>query len=316
MRNKWPICRILQYEVELRLEWIEDILAIHDMGSLRAAADTRFLTASAFTRRIKSVEEAIGGDLLDRSKKPVTLRPHVLELIPRMREVAAHLRSMQDELSGLGESAQVSRLICQHTLSVSWAPKVTKALSQSGRRVRIRSGGKDACLLSVLKVEVDIALIYEEPSTIIGLESDPFERIHFGEEEFLPLAALRDNPELAQEIGNQRFPIVAYPRSLFLGEVLEKSLAQSSERGLSFFTVAESGLGPAVLEFVREGLGVGWLPRSLVERELASGTLTSLEDVVPPFVLNVVAIKSKSSRTKHVLRNWKEVQVRFGRSIA
>jgi DNA-binding transcriptional LysR family regulator len=299
----------------MRLEWIEDILAIHDLGSLRAAAEVRFLTASAFTRRIKAVEESIGGDLLDRSNKPVTLRPHVEELIPRMREVAAHLRTVQDELSGLGENIQISRLICQHTLSVSWAPKVTKTLSLSGARVRVRSGSKDDCLLSVLKGEVDIALVYEDPNVRINAESDLFEQIQFGLDEFLPVAAIRDNTDLLQKIDTQKLPIVTYPRNIFLGEVLEKTLAKSHEKGVSFSTVAESGLGPAVLEFVREGLGVGWLPHSLVEEELRSGEFTSMVDIVPSFHLNVVAIKSKSSRSKRVLQNWKDVQERFERPV-
>lgn len=73
----------------MRLEWIEDILAVHDTGSLRAAASKRLLTASAFTRRIRVLEEAIGTDIFDRRKKPVVLRPHVLELIPQLRDVAA-----------------------------------------------------------------------------------------------------------------------------------------------------------------------------------------------------------------------------------
>ena len=37
----------------MRLEWIEDILAVLDTGSLARAAEKRLLTQSAFTRRVR-----------------------------------------------------------------------------------------------------------------------------------------------------------------------------------------------------------------------------------------------------------------------
>jgi DNA-binding transcriptional LysR family regulator len=138
--------------------------------------------------------------------------------------------------------------------------------------------------------------------------TDLFERLRFGPEEFIPVAALKNNDDLAQKIGKQQMPIVAYPRNLFLGEALEKVIAKARETGLNFFTVAETGLGPAALEFVREGLGIGWLPHSLIEDELKSGEFTAMTDVVPSFRLIAVAIKSKSSRSKVVVKNWKALQ--------
>ena len=295
----------------MRLEWIEDILAVHDSGSLRAAADIRYLTASAFTRRIKTVEQAIGCELFDRSKKPVTLRPHVVELIPRMREAAMNLRIIQNELSGTGTENRITRLICQHTLSVSWAPKVARALAISNTQMRIRSGTKDECLFSVLKNDTDVALVYEEPDLVIG-DEDLFERINLASEDFLPVAALSDNAELAEAIELRKIPLVTYPRSLFLGEVLEKTLTKVSDQSVSFSIFAESGLGPAVMEFVREGLGVGWLPSSLIKKEIDSGEFTSMTQIIPSFRLNIVALSSKSIKSHVKSRIWRKIDTEFG----
>lgn len=298
----------------MRLEWIEDILAVHDSGSLRAAADNRFLTASAFTRRIKTVEKLIGSELFDRNSKPVTLRPHVVELIPRLREASANLRTIQHELSGLGDKAGITRLSCQHTLSVSWAPKVARILTKNGVQLRIRSRKKDECTLSVLKNDVDIALIYEETNLNINTEDDLFHRIHFGREEFLPVAALRKNQELKDLFRLKKIPLVSYPRNLFLGEVLEKVLSQIPSQEYSFATIAESGLGPAVMEFVREGLGVGWLPSSMISKELADGDFTDLTEFIPPFQLDVVAISAKSAKTKLSGQIWQAIESEFSTS--
>ena len=295
----------------MRLEWIEDILAIHDAGSLRAAADMRFLTASAFTRRIKSVENSIGNEIIDRDNKPVTLKPHVVELIPRMREAQANLRNIKQELTGLSYNARTSRLICQHTLTVSWAPRVVRTLTKDQSQLRIRSGTKDECALSILKNDVDIALVYEEPDAIIKTEDDPFKRAFLGHEEFLPVAALAANAELAQLINVKTIPLVIYPRSLFLGEMLEKALSRQPSEEYSCATIAEAGLGPAVMEFVREGLGVGWLPHSLIQDALASGELTSMTALLPSFHLNVTAISSKSAKSPPKERLWDAIKEEF-----
>ena len=53
----------------MQQDWIEDLLAVLDAGSLTAAAEQRFLTQSAFTRRMRAMEEALGTQLLDRTTK-------------------------------------------------------------------------------------------------------------------------------------------------------------------------------------------------------------------------------------------------------
>lgn len=288
----------------MRLEWLEDILAVHDAGSLRAAADLRLLTASAFTRRIKVVEEAIGAEIFDRSNKPVTLRPHVMELVPRMREIAAGIRQMRSELNGLGQDVQMARMICQHTLSVSWAPKVARRLASTGLQLRIRSGTKDECAFSVLKNDSDFALVYENPETEKTEEADLFDRIKLSTEQFLPVVASRGNLELGHDAQTEVIPIIVYPRNLFLGEALEQALTKRADPKVRMSTVAESGLGPAVLEFVREGLGVGWLPRSIVEKEIKNGALRPVTQLLPSFELEVVGIMAKANTSARAKKTW------------
>lgn len=295
----------------MRLEWLEDILAVHDAGSLRAAADQRLLTASAFTRRIRVVETAIGSELFDRSNKPVTLRPHVVELIPSIRDLVAGLKKVQDELSGLDNDEQITRIICQHTLSVTWAPKVAKLLTLNGLQMRIKSGSKDECMLSVIKNDTDLAIVYVDPSGLNEKNSDMFDCFRFAREQFLPVAALSLDGSLKTASQNKRVPLVAYPKDIYLGEVLERVLSKGIKKGVNAAIVAESGLGPAVLEFVREGVGVGWLPLSIIKDELIAGTLIEMTDILPPFELDVVVKKSKSSPYKRIDANWELISENF-----
>lgn len=293
----------------MRLEWLEDILAIHDTGSLRAAAEQRLLTPSAFTRRVRAIEYAIGTLLFDRSSKPVTLRPHVSELIPQIREAVTALRTVRADLAGASTNQTVTRLISQHTLSVSWVPHLTRVLTDSGAHMRIRSGSRDECALSVLKNDTDFALIYDDPDTPLDQSGDLFETIPFGVETFLPVASTDRVDDFLSALDADCLPLVSYPSARFLGEAQEKALSTSSGRLIPTVTVAEAGLGPAVLEFVREGVGVGWLPKSLIDNDLQLGTLTSLTDAVPAFKLKIIAISSKTNKSRHVAKAWTELQM-------
>ena len=299
----------------MRLEWLEDILAVHDAGSLRAAADQRLLTASAFTRRIRVVEEAIGGELFDRSNKPVTLRPHVVAMIPSIRELAISLKKVQNDLSGLGDDGQITRIICQHTLSVSWAPKVAKLLTLHGLQMRIKSGSKDECVLSVMRNDTDLAIVYDDPNLQSEKNPDLFDCFRFATEQFLPVAASSLDTILKQSAETTRVPFVAYPRDIYLGEVLERALSKGLSKGLNVAIVAESGLGPAVLEFVREGIGVGWLPLSIIKDELDAGSLIEMSDILPPFELDVVVKKSKSTSYKRIDANWALISDNFSTEL-
>ena len=69
----------------MRLEWIRDLLAVMEGGSLARAAERRFVTQSAFTRRIRLIEDSLGAELFDRSRKPLEMLASVRALEPEMR---------------------------------------------------------------------------------------------------------------------------------------------------------------------------------------------------------------------------------------
>ena len=82
----------------MRLEWLEDILAVLETGSITAAAEKRHLTQSAFTRRLRSIESSLGSELFDRARKPVKLRDHVQRQEMELRRNVASLKSLRNRL--------------------------------------------------------------------------------------------------------------------------------------------------------------------------------------------------------------------------
>ena len=73
----------------MELKWFEDLIAVAEKGHFARAAETRFLTQSALSRRIKSLETWIGAELLDRTSHPIGLTPAGIEFMPTAREIVA-----------------------------------------------------------------------------------------------------------------------------------------------------------------------------------------------------------------------------------
>ncbi|HBC22829.1 MAG TPA: LysR family transcriptional regulator, partial [Pseudomonas sp.] len=59
--------------MNLETKWLEDFVALAATRSFSQAAQRRFVTQPAFSRRIRSLEEALGLQLINRSRTPIEL---------------------------------------------------------------------------------------------------------------------------------------------------------------------------------------------------------------------------------------------------
>ena len=83
--------------------------------------------------------------------------------------------------------------------------------------------------------------------------------------------AVKDNGNVPKDT-----PAVAYPENSYFGEVLSRSERLFGTPGHSVNPACVTAFSSGVLELVLRGFGVGWLPYSMVHREVASGDLISL----------------------------------------
>ena len=55
----------------LDLDWLEDFVALAETGNFSRAAEARAIAQPAFSRHIRSLEDWVGIDLIDRGTHPV-----------------------------------------------------------------------------------------------------------------------------------------------------------------------------------------------------------------------------------------------------
>ncbi|WP_411222532.1 LysR family transcriptional regulator [Marivita sp. S2033] len=282
----------------MRLEWINDILAVMDTGSLARAADRRFLTQSAFTRRIRMIEDSIGAELFDRSRKPIEVLPAIRALEPQLRDTAARLESLRAGLrnsaSGTGSTVAFA---CQHAITDTVSPRIVAALTaQQDVSVRVRSGNRDECLMMLLSGAVDFALMYESADMPTAAIPRAFESVTLDSEWLVPVCI----PALRDAARGAVIPIVSYPAEVFLGRFFSQTLAPRLPAGSVTEAKAETALTLAAYRYALSGIGVAWLPKSLVKEALERGELCLLDDVLPSGALELVMIWLPEPRRPHI----------------
>ncbi|ESR24886.1 LysR family transcriptional regulator [Lutibaculum baratangense] len=291
----------------MRLEWLEDILAVLETGSLAAAAERRCVTQPAFSRRIMAIEAHLGVELIERARKPSRPKPALRDQRERIHELAAGLRDLRNDLQRHDRETQNSLVIsCQHAITTSVAPTLVRGLGgEPHLNVRLRSGNREECFAQLVTRQADIALLYQTHREPLAGADDYVELIELGPEPLLPVFPTRRLDELAAARTAGGIPVVAYPADVFLGKVTRQEIFPDLE--LLVHPRAETALTPAIKELVCAGVGVGWLPRSLVAAELRAGVLQDLSGDLPSCTMTIAAMRLRTNRLASVERVWRAV---------
>jgi DNA-binding transcriptional LysR family regulator len=255
------------------LEWLEDFLVLQELGSFTLAAERRNSSQSAFSRRIKALEDWLGVTLIDRSVRPPRLTQvateHHVELhraLSRFYELRSLLRGEQSRTSRL-------RMAVQHSLSISLVPNLVDTLRKNGYQpaYHIRCGNRDECIESVLRSEADLLICYDAENERAFRMGADMELLATGRDAMLlvgrPGTTLDDDDEVA---------LLAYPHDSFFGGVVWKRVMAEMTNKYRCETVCTSAFSSAIREMVLTGLGIAWLPGALIADDLSSGRLTVL----------------------------------------
>lgn len=289
----------------MRLEWIDDILAVLDCGSLAQAAEKRMLTQSAFTRRVRTIEDSIGTTLFDRRRKPVSLMPGVQFLEPELRELSASLHRLRQSLKTTStRSGKSLTFVCQHALTTTISPKIVRAATQDGETsVRVRSGNQDECLMQLLSKEVDLAIMYALPQEPPQDINSAFQTTSLGDDLLIPVCA----PALRDTALNGVLPIIAYPPDVFLGQVFTRMISPRLPPGATTMPIAETALTLAMMQLALNDIGIAWLPLSLVAKSIGQGDLIRVDDVLPAQNLNIKMVRLRTTQTERSELIWRHL---------
>jgi LysR family transcriptional regulator, hypochlorite-specific transcription factor HypT len=294
----------------MRLEWLEDLLAVAQTGSFQEAAERRCLTQSAFSRRIQQIEDHVGVELFDRSRKPVQLRPATTEHGDQIAKLAADLRQLVIDLQrGARMASNRLTLASQHALTTALTPTILKRLHASGTDiyVRLRSANLDECFALLLSRQADLALVYRLPGEDHPIGPAFVETAAIGADSLVPVIATAAKADLNTQMAQGALPYIAYPDDVFLGQVLDRVILPRVRVMTRPVPRAETALTLAAMEMAAVGLAVAWVPMSLARGRIADGTLADLSAILPTQQLDVTVVRLFGSAGAVAQQVWAQI---------
>jgi len=292
----------------MRLEWIEDILAVVEHGSFQAACEKRNISQPAFSRRIRQIEEALGVSLFDRTARPARLSSHVQDQLERMRDLSAGLRDLAAALRDVeGTSRRRIIIASQHAIAATTTPSIIGGFADLDIDTRLRSANRDDCLAQIMTRRADIAIIHD----VAGAQEIPgaefMDILQLGAEALIPVYA-RDHLEtLNQSYENGELPVIAYPADVFLGQVQRRVIFPRLTRVGRVRPRLETALTLAALEFARTGFAIAWIPEPLARADITAGCLVDLSTTIPSISMTLIAARLNDTGSPIVCDVWRRI---------
>ncbi|KIC15207.1 LysR family transcriptional regulator [Leisingera sp. ANG-Vp] len=261
------------------INWLRDFTCLARTLNFTRAAEERNITQSAFSRRIKSLENWLGVPLIQRSSYPVQLSEAGQQFLPVAQAMIADLTDIRQTLRAQEQGRTAfQRIAVLHTISVNYLSRRIAEFEDTipNLRVRIYSDNLRTCCQLLSEGTCDFLLYYKHKDVQPVFEEEQFARKDIGTEQMLPVALTQTARDQSWDLdGSSRTPIpyLGYDPSSFLGSVVDQTIG-SRTPPLSLCYM--DALTEAIKRRLLAGSGMAWLPESVVAEELASGQVTRI----------------------------------------
>lgn len=297
----------------MNLRWLEDFIALCETRSFTEAAQRRFLTQSALSKHIQSLETWLGsGSLLDRSTNPIGITPIGESFLNTAVQVTALLNSSRLAVSTASTGAEDIYVSATHSLSSTYVPLLSKLLYEEPTAkhvcLNVTAGNFREALAQYNNAECDYFLCYS--SSVFKLEIDcaHHARLTLGADYLVPVsvpATQGKQPYYAlTHISDRPLPYLAYAEESHLGRVLQNHVA-SARLASKLIVRAKSSYAETLRAGVLTGLGLAWLPYSLVRGNLNSGDLVIATDNTDFYIpLTIDIYRHKDAPREQIIKCW------------
>ncbi|MEM6555792.1 MAG: LysR family transcriptional regulator [Pseudomonadota bacterium] len=275
----------------MNMLWFDDVLALLEERNMTRAAARRNITQPAFSRRIRSFEEWLGIEVLDRKSNRVEISPALTSNEAEIRSLIARLNDLRTKIAQHGPAVSIVTIAATHASFVSAFPDMALRVRAAfkGLRFRLRTANLNECVTLFLRGDTNMLLCYEARSVAPMPFGADVRRGTWGQDYLIPVIggglryAVRGNGDVPLDT-----PAIVYPESSYFGQALNKRQVPFGTADFSKNPICQTAFSSGAKEMILNGLGVGWLPFSMVHKEIESGELISLRNQLGQEMLDVV----------------------------
>ena len=259
-------------------KWLDDFLALAESRSFTRASKLRHTSQSAMSRRIQALEQWVGAPLVNRQANPITLTPAGERFVP----MATHLRgtlSAARHLCAAEARDEQEPVTLAMPLGVESGvlPKLLARLKERGVAVPLRlmiCATEDAAA-ALRDGAADLWLAPQHARLPHLLDAAQFESAGVAQDRLSPVSRADARGRALHTLPGSRLqpvPLLEYGPHSYFAKVAGLLMASAPQPAHTRrICVAESPHSLRAL--VRQGMGVAFLPESLVREELETGEL-------------------------------------------
>ena len=234
---------------------LKNFLVIARHKSVAAASREIGLTPAAAGQQIQQLEEEIGLELFDRTKRSLSLNTNGRSLIEPIQEIIARYEALGSNLkSGLSGTIVIGALVS--SLMGAFGKTLNELkLQYPDLEIKLLAGLSSDFLDQILEGSIDGAIVTESPFTLpqnvqwTELYREPMILI-------APSQVAKKNTK--QQSPKLRLPFIRFERNTWTGHLVDQTIKANK---LTIEESMELNSVEAIIELVRQGIGNSIVPK-------------------------------------------------------
>ncbi len=254
--------------MNIETKWLYDFLTLAELRNFSQAAELRNVTQPAFSRRIKSLENALNAELIDRSKTPVELTASGKQFRITARSIISQFDEEVSRLAGLSMlGGQAVRIAAPHSVATNLLPDFHPVIEHKvpHAALNIEAVDVDDAVEALQQGRCDMLIAFKEERLLLP----PYQHVHLGQSYLELVTANSPGGKPLFSSDRESLPWLSYSAGSFMGRVVEPV-----RKSLPLQTTFSTSMSDLLKAMILRGLGVGWLPRYAIYHELANEKLS------------------------------------------
>ena len=258
------------------MDWVPDLrqlrafVAVVEEGSFTLAARRIFVTQSAVSHSLRTLEEQLACKLLDRTGKRVAVTAEGELLLKRCRRVIFELEQATRDLDGLRRWGQTRiRIGAPHSLCHFLIPSVLREFRDCFPRCEpvIEAGDTMLLLDRLAAADLDLVVGLKPRGQLDeGYRAMFNDRLAFVVSPFHPWAV--DSSSVIKTINDHQF--IIYAKATETHRLIEEWMEKNGSRGRKPLVLGDM---QAIKEMAKLGIGVGIVAPWVAARDIGEGSL-------------------------------------------
>ena len=251
-----------------------DLERLSQTGNFSQAAKLANTSQPSFSRRIKALEAWVGVLLVDRSQQPVRLTSAGSQMLETGLRSLAFIEQERSQILAAQSLPEKYVVTFGEEHSISWRfyTNWLRSIEEEYGPIlsRLRADELPHCMGDLQNGDVDFVIAYASTDE----EIDDEQNIVIGRDRLVPVCKPGQDgrPIFSFKDNNATVPILRFRDEAPISRLLEP-VFKEVDLQQSLGTAYENSMAGPLLIRAREGIGVAWLPESLIEADLARESL-------------------------------------------